>query len=236
MAVALSSLVVFAPPTLLLWLLPLLVVALAIAVAALPGKVVAPMSLAEVEARRRADEIAEQVEQAAATAAGHRDVWLVAHDELDEAWAAFDLAERAARRTTLAGAFPLMSRSRKLGDNADRERYLHHAATQACRKRDISIAQLNDVYAHRGWNPRLHPVVQEAALQQLAREHRYAEYRRAVAHEQATWSVAETAAQTLLGLRAEAAAAVARISAEHSVAGGQKFVDERVTGELSVAA
>ena len=57
-----------------------------------------------------------------------------------------------------------MSRRRKPGENADRQRYLHHAAIAACRNREISIAQLNDVLAHRGWNPRLHPVVQEVAL------------------------------------------------------------------------
>jgi hypothetical protein len=136
----------------------------------------------------------------------------------------------------VAGAFPLMSRSRKLGENIDRERYLHHAATEACRNRDISIAQLNDVYAHRGWNPRLHPVVQEAALRQAARGHRYADYQRAAERERAAWQTAETAAEALRSLRAEATAALARAGAERPVADERWFADQWATGEFPVAA
>ena len=231
-----QSFFVSVPYAVAVWMVLLLGVALAVALMALPRKIITPVSAAVLEDRRYAAEVAEVAERAAVTAARHRAEWTAAQQELDVAWAAFDEAERAARRTTAAGAFPLMSRSRKLGDNADRERYLHHAATEACRQRDISIAQLNDVYAHRGWNPRLHPVVQETVLRHAAREHRYADYQQALERERAAWQAAGTAAEALRSLRAEAVAAIARIGAERPAADERWFADQWATGEFPVAA
>ncbi|HEY7273496.1 MAG TPA: hypothetical protein VH502_12250, partial [Actinoplanes sp.] len=139
-------------------------------------------------------------EGAAATAAHHRAAWEVAREEVDAAWAAYDDADRAARRTAAASAFRAPAR-RGPGENADRERYLHRTATAACRRREISIKQLNEALAHRGWNPRLHPVAQEAALCNAIREHRLAAYRAATAREQEAWHAAEAAAAALSGLR-----------------------------------
>jgi hypothetical protein len=233
---AVHSFFVSVPAAVAVWMVLLLGVALAIALMGLPRTIITPVPAAVLEARRYAGEVAGVAERAALTAARHRAEWTTAQEELEVAWAAFDAAERAARQATAAGAFPLMSRSRKLGENVDRERYLHHAATEACRNRDISIAQLNDVYAHRGWNPRLHPVVQEAALRQAARRHRYADYQRAAERERATWQTAETAAEALRSLRAEATAALARSGAERAVADERWFADQWATGEFPVAA
>jgi hypothetical protein len=153
-----------------------------------------------------ADEVAVAAERAAATAAGRRGAWEAAREEVDAAWAAYEDADRAARRTAAAAAFPAPAR-RGPGENADRERYLHRTATAACRRREISIKQLNEALAHRGWNPRLHPVAQEAALCAAVREHRLAAYRTATAREQEAWHAAEAASDALSSLRAEALAA-----------------------------
>ena len=107
---------------------------------------------------------------------------------VDAAWAAFDAADRDARRAAAAAAYPVLRRRRTPGENADRERYLHRTATAACRHREISIGQLNEVLAHRGWNPRRHPVAQEAALRAAVREHRFAAYRAATEQERQAWA------------------------------------------------
>ncbi|MFI6071123.1 hypothetical protein ACIA5C_05955 [Actinoplanes sp. NPDC051343] len=185
---------------------------------------------------RFAGEVAVAAERAAATAARGRAGWEAAERELDAAWAAYQEADAAARRTWAATAFPLMSRRRKLGDNADRERYLHHTATVACRQRELSIAQLNDVYAHRGWNPRLHPAVQESLLRNAIRENAFANYQKAQRRERAAWQEAETAAEALRALRAEAAAAFGRTTAEQPVASEFWWAEPWTTGELPVAA
>jgi hypothetical protein len=68
----------------------------------------------------------------------------------------------------------------------------------------LSIGQLNEVLAHRGaWNPRRHPVAQEAALRAAVREHRFAAYQAAAGQERQAWQEAEQAAATLRSLRAE---------------------------------
>jgi hypothetical protein len=185
---------------------------------------------------RFADEVTVAAEHAAATAARGRGGWEAAERELDAAWAAYQEADAAARRIWAATSFPLMSRRRRLGENADRERYLHRAATAACRQRELSIGQLNDIYAHRGWNPRLHPVVQEALLRNAIRENAFVNYQAAQRRERAAWQQAEIAAEALRALRAEAAAAFGRTAAEQPVASEFWWAEPWTTGELPVAA
>jgi hypothetical protein len=153
---------------------------------------------------RYAAEIVVAADRAAATAGRRRTEWERSIEDVDAAWAAYEAADRDARRTAAAAAFPMLSRRRRPGENADRERYLHRAATAACRRQEISIRQLNEVLAHRGWNARLHPVVQEAALHQAIRDHRFAAYQAATARERQAWETAERAAAALRSLRAEA--------------------------------
>jgi hypothetical protein len=185
---------------------------------------------------RFADEVSVAAEHAATTAARARAEWEAAGEALDEAWLAFEEADAAARRTWAATSFPVMSRRRKLGENADRERYLHHAATVACRQRELSIAQLNDVYAHRGWNPRLHPVVQEALLRNAIRENKFAAYQAAQREERAAWQRAETAAEALRALRAEAASAFGRSAVQQTVVSEFWWAEPWTTSELPLAA
>jgi hypothetical protein len=206
----------FTPQAFAIWMILLLIVALGAAALTLPRRAAAaePGSVSEKDratenddARRYAAEIVVAADRAAATAARRRAEWEQSNEDVDAAWAAYEAADLAARRSAAASAFPTLSRRRRPGENADRERYLHRAATAACRRHEISIRQLNEVLAHRGWNPRLHPVAQEAALRRAVRDHRLAAYRTATARERQAWQTAELAAVALRSLRAEAQAA-----------------------------
>ncbi|MET8150706.1 hypothetical protein ACIBSW_30225 [Actinoplanes sp. NPDC049668] len=175
-----------------------------------------------------ADQVALAAEQAAAIARRRRADWVRAQDEVDAAWAAFDAADRAARKSVTAAAFPILRQRRTRAELADRERDLHRRATAACRRRELSIAQLNEVLAHRGgWNPRRHPVAQEAALRAAVREHRYALYQAATGRERRAWQDAERAAATVRGLRTEALAVQSR--AERDARLSQRWTPTRPT-------
>jgi hypothetical protein len=206
------------------------------AVKARGGHPVLPDEPVENDEIRYARQVAAAADRASATAERRRTAWATAQDEVDAAWLAFDEADRSARATAKACAYPLMSRRRKPGENADRQRWLHHAASEACRNREISIAQLNEVFAHRGWNPRLHPVVQEAALRHAIRDHRGARYRDAVERERAAWRSSERAAEALRTLRLEAAAACTRAAAGQPAAGEHFRAEQWTTAELPAAA
>jgi hypothetical protein len=234
---ALHSFLVSVPQAATLWALMLLgMVVVAVLLARTGRPATAPHTEAEADDLRFAEEVAVATDRAAVTAARRRTEWVEAQQELDAAWRAFDEADKSARVGAKACAYPLMSRRRKPGENIERQRYLHHAASEACRNRQISIAQLNDVYAHRGWNPRLHPVVQESALRLAIRDHHADGYRKAVERERATWRTSEAAADALRSLRLEAAAAVTRVGVRQPVAGEQWWAAQWTTGELPAAA
>jgi hypothetical protein len=242
METSLHSFLVSVPVAVVLWALMLLAVAAAVALTARAPRSATPATdpvaddLGFADDVRFADEVSVAADRAAATAARSRARWETAQHDLDGAWAAFEEADAAARRTTAATAFPLLSRRRRLGENADRERYLHHAATVACRQREISIAQLNDVYAHRGWNPRLHPVAQEAVLRNAIRAHRFAGYQQAQRRERLAWQHAQIAAEALRALRAEAAAALTRTAVEQPAGSEFWWAEPWTTSELPAAA
>lgn len=212
---ALQTLWTSVPQAAAIWITLLLVVAIAATTLALPGRLAPIREAARRPAtpapaddgRRYAGEITEVVARAAANAANRRTEWARAQSGVDAAWAAYDLADDAARRAIAASAYPLLNRRRTTGEKADRERYLHHAATAACRRRELSIDQLNAALAHRGWDARKHPVVQEVALRVAIREHRFAAYRDAANRERRAWRLAESAAAALRGLRVEAVTA-----------------------------
>ena len=209
-----------------IWMILLLVAALATALMTLYRKiaghghtlVLAPVRAAAADLRfageAAADRAAVAADRAAVTARRRRDEWQAAQAEVDAAWAAYDEADRAARRAAAATAYPVMRRRRAPGENADRERFLHRSAVAACRNREISIAQLNDALAHRGWNARLHPAAQESALCNAVRAHRFAAYLQATERERQAWETAEQAAAALGSLRAEACAASRRNSVD----------------------
>ncbi|RZU49123.1 hypothetical protein EV385_0858 [Krasilnikovia cinnamomea] len=244
METALHSILISVPEAAVIWLTMLLAATAAVVAFALPGRLSVRLSLAghppvesddpgeDAEAGQRyADEIAVAAERAAATARRCRAEWEQACRELDAAWTAYDDADAAARRMAAAAAYPLLVRRRKPADRVDRERWLHHTATAACRNRELSIAQLNDVLAHRGWNPRLHPVHQEVVLRQAVREHRLAAYSDAAERERRTWQEAERAAAALSALRAEACAASVRAGQGPRSAGAEWWAEQWATTE-----
>jgi len=223
------------PQAAVIWITMLFVAAITAAAIALPGRLTmigeALRRPAEPEpdvddGRRYAEEIAVAAERAAATAERHRAEWEQAQLDVEAAWAAYDEADNAARRIAAASAFPIMGRRRRPGENADRERYLHRAATAACRRRELSIGQLNEVLAHRGWDARKHPVMQEVALRNAIREHRFAGYQAATAREREAWQSAELAAEALRSLRAEAMAARIRSGQDVRSAGAQWWSEQ----------
>ncbi|GIF13089.1 hypothetical protein [Actinoplanes teichomyceticus] len=217
-----------------IWLLVVLLVAVAAATVSVPRVRTAPAP-ADAGRERYAEEVATAAARAAGAARRRRAEWEAAQLAVDEAWAAYERADRDARRILAAGAYPLMSRRRKPGENVDRQRYLHRAASARCRARDLSIEQLNDVFAHRGWNPRLHPVQQEAVLTQAVRAHRLAAYRAAVERERSAWRRAEAAAEALRDLRGEATAAPLRVDAPEP-ADQQWWAEQWTTAEIPAAA
>lgn len=228
-----------------IWMILLLAVAVVTALLALPRTPAAArprIELAPVprpaddlfrtqDDLRYAHEVAVAADRAAATAARRRDAWTAAQDAVDAAWTAYDEADRAARRAAAAAVYPVIRRRRVPGENADRERYLHRAATAACRDREISIGQLNEALAHRGWNPRLHPAAQESALRRAACDHRYATYLTAVDRERQCWAAAEQAATALASLRAEACAATVRVGVDERAADADWWAGQWATAE-----
>lgn len=166
-------------------------------------------------AARGAEQAATAARGAAEVAHRRRAAWVRAQQEVDATWAAFDLADREARRCAAAASFPILRQRRTRAELADRERHLHRTATAACRRRELSIAQLNEILAHRdGWNPRKHPVAQETALRAAVREHRFAAYQAAADRERAAWQQAEEAAAILRTLREQAVAAESRVGGD----------------------
>ncbi|GIF17701.1 hypothetical protein BJ973_009334 [Actinoplanes tereljensis] len=234
METAMHSFLVSLPQAAALWVVILGAVLLAAAMIARTQQPSVPAAV--TDNLRFADEVAIAADRAATTAARRRAEWATAQERLDAAWLAYDVADRSAREAAKAAAFPLISKRRKPDENRARQRYLHHAASAACRNQDLSIAQLNDVFAHRGWNPRLHPVVQESLLRQAVRAHRFDEYQMALDAERASWQEAESAADALRSLRLEAAAAVTRAAAGEPVSDERWFADQWTTAELPAAA
>jgi hypothetical protein len=169
--------------------------------------------------RRYADEVAIAAERATVTAHRARAAWEAAHDTVDHAWRTFDAADRAARRAAQAVAFPIACPVRTPAEFADHERYLHRAATAACRRQELTVDDLNDVLAHRsGWDPRLPPVHQEAFLRRVVRDRLFRAYREAQHLEKRAWHAAGVASAAMCSLREEAAAAALRAGTVRVVA------------------
>lgn len=169
----------------------------------------------EREQSRYAQEVAVAAERAATTAQRRRAEWVATQETVEAAWQALEVAEAGVRRLGAAAAMPLPHTVRTPAEYADRERYLHRAALDAYWRRDLSVEQLSDVFAHRdGWDPRLHPVEQELVLQRAVRDNLAARHAAARDGEQAAWRAAELAVAAARSLRAEAHAATGRRRAE----------------------
>ncbi|MFI5486785.1 hypothetical protein ACIBXA_15250 [Micromonospora echinaurantiaca] len=181
--------------------------------AAMPSQ----LELAEEERERAryAAEVAVAAERATATARRRRAEWLAAQEEVEQVWRAYEAAEADVRRLAAAAALPLPRTARTPAEYADRERFLHRTALDAYWRRELSVEQLSDVFAHRnGWDPRRHPVEQELVLRRAVRDNLLARQRAAREREQAAWRAAELAAAAARSLRDEAFAATRRPAEE----------------------
>ncbi|MEU8296349.1 hypothetical protein AB0C04_03545 [Micromonospora sp. NPDC048909] len=165
----------------------------------------------ERERVRYAAEVAVAAERATATAQRRRAEWLAAQESVEKAWQAYEAAEADVRRLGAATAMPLPRTVRTPAEYVDRERYLHRAALDAYWRRELSVEQLSDVFAHRnGWDPRLHPVEQELVLRRAVRDNLFARQQAAREQEQTAWRAAELAVASARSLRDEAFAATGR--------------------------
>lgn len=181
--------------------------------AAMPSQ----LELAEEERERAryAAEVAVAAERATTTARRRRAEWLAAQEEAEQAWQAYEAAEADVRRLAAAAALPLPRTARTPAEYADRERFLHRTALDAYWRRELSVEQLSDVFAHRnGWDPRRHPVEQELVLRRAVRDNLLARQQAAREREQAAWRAAELAATASRSLRDEAFAATRRRAEE----------------------
>ncbi|MFE9692582.1 hypothetical protein [Micromonospora sp. NPDC005806] len=159
------------------------------------------------EQARYAQELEVAAARAATTAERRRAAWLAAQDEVEEAWQAYQAAEEHVRRLAAAAALPLPRTARTPAEYADRERWLHRAATDAQDRAEITVEQLSDILGRRGWDPRRHPVEQELLLRRLVRHNLRTRQDAAREREQAAWRAAELAAAAARSLREEAYAA-----------------------------
>jgi hypothetical protein len=235
---ALHNVLVSVPQIAAIWLIMLVVVlvsAMALAVPGRPRRADAPASAgrdpgphgsrrpdparwhrAAVDDRdwtqRYADEVAVAADRATVTAQRARAAWERSVEAVEQTWQAFDEADRAARRAAQVLPFGTLPSWPTPAELADREDYLHRAATAACRRQELSVSELNDVLAHRnGWDPSRHPVEQEALLRRAVRDRRYLAYRDATAAERQAWHAAGVASAAMLSLRDEARAAALQV-------------------------
>ncbi|MFI7577678.1 hypothetical protein [Micromonospora sp. NPDC049497] len=227
MQTALYSVLPDVPRAAAIWLSLLAVVAVAVAALLVrPGRfrfdagtrirrAAMPSELERVQEKREltryVEEVAVAADRAATTAQRLRTEWLAAQDEVEAAWTAYEAAEAHVRRLDAAAAMPLPRTTRTPAEYVDRERYLHRTALTAYWRRELSVEQLTDIFAHRaGWDPRLHPVEQELVLRRAVRDHLFARQQAAREREQETWRAAERAAEAARSLRQEAYAATER--------------------------
>ena len=169
---------------------------------------------AAVELVRFADEVGVAARRAESAARRRHDAWLAAQEAAERAWSAFESADRTAQRMSAAALLPTPATPQTPQEYAERERWLHRAVMAACAHNQLSLLDLNDALAHRnGWDPRRHPVEQEAVLHRAIRDTLHSAERAAARAERAAWESAESAAAAAHSLRSEAGAAKERADA-----------------------
>jgi hypothetical protein len=158
---------------------------------------------------RYADELVVATGQAARVAARWSELCQRSEQDAETAWQAWQDAEQrlTALRSACAYAMPA---AHGPADRADRERFLHVAVAAAVARGDLPA----EARAGRGgWNPELHPVEQEFAVQQAAVAHRRHLSERAVMTAKAARHDARLAFANRDSLRRETGVAVVRAAA-----------------------
>jgi hypothetical protein len=169
---------------------------------------------AATESIRYAEEIAVAARGAANTAERRREQCREAQARTQQAWQAYQDADAALTRARGAAAYATPTAERGRDEHAELARALRRSAQAAYRRGDLSGSQLLDALTHRnGWDPTLHPVLQELALARAAVAHRFAAYRECLNAEDAAWQAAGVATAAIRSLRIEVIAAEARAEA-----------------------
>jgi hypothetical protein len=163
-----------------------------------------------VTATRYADEIQTASVRAQDAARRWQEAWERAEQATEDAWHAWRDADHRLVRLRAAGAFAPPAHERTPVEDADRARFLRYAVQAAAGRGDLPPSAVADAAAGQGWDPLLHPVEQEIALQRAVAEHRRLVHRQAAAAEESVRHDALLAAASRDGLRREADAAEAR--------------------------
>ena len=167
---------------------------------------------------RYADELVVAAGRAARVAAQWREHCRQSEEHTATAWQEWQDAEQRLTVMRAASAFA-MPAARTPAEYADRERFLHRALGAAVDRGDLPAGAAAEALAGQGgWNPWLHPVDQERAVQQAVAAHRRALHQRAVMAEKAARHDARLAVATRDSLRRETAVAVARAGAVRHLA------------------
>ena len=157
------------------------------------------------ELDRYAQEIAVAAARAELTAQRLHAEWDAVCRTRDEMWRAYLDADTTARSIAGAAAFPIPEGVLAPVQTQERERYLHQAATQAYRRGELTVAQLNDVLSQRnGWDPHRNPADQEVTLRRIARQRRREAYLAVTAIERTARHAAEIATAAKRSLQDEA--------------------------------
>jgi hypothetical protein len=163
---------------------------------------------------RYADELVVATGRAARVAALWREHAEQSAQRAETAWQDWQDAEQRLVVMRAASAYPMPDAGTP-AEHAERERFLHRAIGAAVDRGDLPAEALT---GDGGWDPSLHPVEQERAVQQATVAHRRALYQRAVMAEKAVRHDARLAVATRDSLRQEAAVAVARAGAVRHLA------------------
>lgn len=172
------------------------------------------------ELSRYAQEIAVAAARAELTAQRQHAEWDAVRRTRDAMWHAYLDADTTARRIVGAAAFPVPEGVLTPVQTQARERYLHQAATQAYRRGELTVAQLNDVLSQRnGWDLCRHPADQEVTLSRIARQRRREAYLAVTAIERTARHAADIATAAKRSLQDEAFNAALRAHrARHGLA------------------
>jgi hypothetical protein len=171
-----------------------------------------PETTALDDDRRFAEEIATAAVRAGVTADRRHSAWVCAQRAVEAAWQAYESADGAARRAIRAAAFPTPAADLTPAEHTVRERHLHRLAQAAHARGELSTDQLIDAMSHRnGFDPRLHPIEQDAMLRRIARDRLLRVYITASDHERSAWREADIAMAAKRSLDREAAAAARRV-------------------------
>ena len=162
---------------------------------------------------RYADELAVAATRATRVATRWREHARQSEQDADAAWQAWQDAEQrlTVMHTASAFAMPLAFTPAEF---ADRERFLHRAVGAAVDRGDLPATTPAEVLAGDGrWNPWLHPVEQERAVQRAVVAYRRQLHQRATMAEKSARHDAQLAIATRDSLRRENAAAAVRAAA-----------------------